>query len=32
VGKPRPVYPAADLAVVAQEKGWPIYGAVKAVK
>lgn len=32
VGKPRAVYPAADLAAVAQAKGWPIYGAVKAVK
>ena len=29
VGNPRPVYPAADLAAVAREKGWPIYGTVK---
>ena len=29
VGNPRPVYPAAELAVVAKERGWPIYGEVK---
>jgi len=25
VGNPRPVYPDAELARVAQEKGWPVY-------
>jgi HAD superfamily hydrolase (TIGR01490 family) len=25
VGKPRPVYPAADLREYAREKGWPVY-------
>lgn len=26
VGNPRPVYPDAELAEVARERGWPIYG------
>jgi phosphoserine phosphatase len=26
VGNPRPVYPDAELAVLAKEKGWPVHG------
>lgn len=29
VGNPRPVYPDAELAALAQSKGWPIHGVVK---
>lgn len=29
VGHPRPVYPDAELARVAQEKGWPVWGDVQ---
>lgn len=30
VGRPRPVYPAADLAAYARTRGWPVYGESKA--
>jgi HAD superfamily hydrolase (TIGR01490 family) len=29
VGNPRPVYPDAELAALAQRRGWPIYGEAK---
>lgn len=29
VGRPRPVYPAADLAAYARAQGWPVYGESK---
>jgi phosphoserine phosphatase len=29
VGRPRPVYPAADLAAYAKTQGWPVYGESK---
>ena len=30
VGNPRPVYPDAELAAVARQRGWPVYGMDEA--